>query len=668
MDYTSWANDEMKANSKYISFKSFVRKFGFISKEVAMSHYSQMLESSRLAKALRESLRSEYDVFVEAHLDSFWLEWDRELASDELTASCDTVAKRTAAFAQRASLALSARGFSKLEADNAVQNGAQQADVDNFQTGRKHPRDPSDNECTAQQMTPRNKLSIPGLNDPFLDDAVGECPVEDNRSVAVDNVVDDAVEADEDTFDNAVNNAVQDLNIGHSFIPQVDTDEDGGEIVQNAAGGSASSSTKRPRSPSVTTVEPWHTLAVALVAMVNGATNAPLPSATPAMSESHSHLFHHTIELLQKYQGQTPSERDILLIKDAQVSMSCLLNTISSSATTYFDQNNRQLLHDARQMSHMPNFTEHPSSSILREYCEFLEAEGVAALRSKVICDRGKLQGEATDYKLSPQAVIRDKTLHILEKLCDFILHPPFPKDDPSESDCLHLWASIFVVIMEKIHMKTGETVLAASKIMKRLQFLEHGDVSEAGRKVDCIFLAGGVEVSNIEFKRLNICGADVAIQNRKNVRLARCIQEEMYALGLENPVVFMADVQGYTGAFYRICPMGDIAIAGTTTDEFAHIPTTEGGLIEFLEDSSLPIIWNYIVALEANVRTIETTKEKNEARMAKVNMKANLYRANTPPPHERAFRSHVMLTPTKSKKRKSEKAMDMSKPKPYPL
>lgn len=80
---------------------------------------------------------------------------------------------------------------------------------------------------------------------------------------------------------------------------------------------------------------------------------------------------------------------------------------------------------------------------------------------------------------------------------------------------------------------------------MKTLQSLEHGDVSDGGRKVDCIFVAEGVEISNVEFNRPNIRDTDVAIQSRKNVRLARCIQEELRTLGMEEPVVYMTDVQG---------------------------------------------------------------------------------------------------------------------------
>lgn len=37
----------------------------------------------------------------------------------------------------------------------------------------------------------------------------------------------------------------------------------------------------------------------------------------------------------------------------------------------------------------------------------------------------------------------------------------------------------------------------------------------------------------------------EVAIQNRKNIRLDRCIQEGLCMLNIEGPVVFMADMQG---------------------------------------------------------------------------------------------------------------------------
>lgn len=85
-----------------------------------MSHYVQLLNSSRLSATRRERLTATYNDFVKAHLDSFWLEWDREEACHEFDVSCETVTKRTAALAQKASLAISARGFSAVQANNST--------------------------------------------------------------------------------------------------------------------------------------------------------------------------------------------------------------------------------------------------------------------------------------------------------------------------------------------------------------------------------------------------------------------------------------------------------------------------------------------------------------------------------------------------------------------
>ncbi|KAF9429108.1 hypothetical protein BGZ76_001801 [Entomortierella beljakovae] len=124
---------------------------------------------------------------------------------------------------------------------------------------------------------------------------------------------------------------------------------------------------------------------------------------------------------------------------------------------------------------------------------------------------------------------------------------------------------------MEKIQTKSGETALAASKIMKKLQNMEYGDVSESGRKVNCIFVVEGIEVSNIEFKRPNVSDTDIAIRNRKNVRLARCIQEELSTIGMEEPVVYMADVQDLL--LHRAC---DLRTTLKQNSPFYEIPNVD--------------------------------------------------------------------------------------------
>ncbi|KAF9348416.1 hypothetical protein BGX26_000171 [Mortierella sp. AD094] len=121
MQHVAWANEIREVDGKlkeHVSFHSFVRRFGFTSKEEAMSQYERLLRSSRLNKKRRERLKAAYDEFVKTRLDSFWWSWDWEQASHEFDASCDIVVKRTAILAQRESLAVTARGFSAVQTDS----------------------------------------------------------------------------------------------------------------------------------------------------------------------------------------------------------------------------------------------------------------------------------------------------------------------------------------------------------------------------------------------------------------------------------------------------------------------------------------------------------------------------------------------------------------------
>ena len=77
------------------------------------------------------------------------------------------------------------------------------------------------------------------------------------------------------------------------------------------------------------------------------------------------------------------------------------------------------------------------------------------------------------------------------------------------------------------------------------MQSSEFGDPSDSGRKADCLFMMGDIELSNIEFKRQGIDETEIRIQNRKNVRLGRCLQESHAKYGIEAPSILMADVVG---------------------------------------------------------------------------------------------------------------------------
>ncbi|KAF9117464.1 hypothetical protein BGW39_002160, partial [Mortierella sp. 14UC] len=284
--------------------------------------------------------------------------------------------------------------------------------------------------------------------------------------------------------------------------------------------------------------------------------------------------------------------------------MSCVLNTMSKRVCDHFEQSSSEdLIGQAISLSIIDNFEEHPSVLYLQKYVETLAENGVYQLRKMLIIDWGLLHSKHKEHHLTGEAEVEDKVLQIL------------------------------------IHL--GEKMLEASKIMRKWQAEEYGDVSEAGRKVDCLFMFDGIELSNLEIKHPDISKNELGIQNKKNIRLARCIQEAHIALGVKDACVFMADVCGFVGAFCQLQPMGDISVAGRTTSTLVHLPRTAGALEEFLESSSLAIIWNFITHLERQGPRIVRAKERSDAALEKVKLSDGLAvpRGSTPPPKTRKFK-----------------------------
>ncbi|KAF9981704.1 hypothetical protein BGZ65_003656 [Modicella reniformis] len=326
------------------------------------------------------------------------------------------------------------------------------------------------------------------------------------------------------------------------------------------------------------TEEPWRTLMKSLKKIVNGEKCVTFPAPLQSMIPEHVLLFKHAVNLLETYQAQDAQDKDITLVKDAQGDLVVMATS-------------RNLI---------PAFEEHPSTTYLEKYATTLRDKGIRHLRKKLVVDRGVLQDKHMEVDVLPAvAEIEDKVLRILTALCDFILQPPFGNASPSENDCLHLWTSIFTIIADKVTLHTGEKVLQASKIIRQMQTIEFGDVSESGRKVDCIFMNDNIELSNIEFKNPDIAMRDLTIQNRKNVRLARCIQEAHKDFGVQDASVLMADVSGFVGVFYQVQTLGEITIAGKVTSTTVLLPRT-AGLGLFLQTKSLAVMWNYISFLEA--------------------------------------------------------------------
>ncbi|KAF9539696.1 hypothetical protein EC957_005113 [Mortierella hygrophila] len=359
----------------------------------------------------------------------------------------------------------------------------------------------------------------------------------------------------------------------------------GTRIETPTKAATAPAATKSSRSPrkkrkmEYTTEELWHSLLVVLQQIINGERRVVFPVVPAEMIPVNKLLFDHAVDAMQSYLAQPIDARDTLLLKDAQCSMSWVLNTMSSHVNKFFGESDgEELFGAAKDHCLVAGFEKHACSTILVEYLPVMREKGAEYLHRRLIADRGKLASDYLECPSSPPtAVLRDQVLHIL--------------------------------------LEIGEKALKASKVVRRQQAAECGEVSEAGRKVDCLLAFESIELSNVEFKLQGALEKETAIQGRKNIRLARALQEAHGRHGAGDVSVFMADVIGFVGTFYQVCPMGDVHIAGRTTNSMVFLPHTPGGLELFLQSKSLAIICNYIARLEAQGPELMKAYEMHDQR-----------------------------------------------------
>ncbi|KAF9318826.1 hypothetical protein BG006_003123 [Podila minutissima] len=245
---------------------------------------------------------------------------------------------------------------------------------------------------------------------------------------------------------------------------------------------------------------------------------------------------------------------------------------MSANAQEYFASSQHQEpLDQACSLSVIEGFDNHPSTAIAQEYVDCLAKHGVDGLKKQLIVDRGVLNTSTWSARIYRRRLT-------CETRCKFVLRPPFNTESPSENDCLHIWTSVFDVIMDKISLHTRDDV---------------GGLEGYASHV----VAG----TRRQFKRAEIGERDLAIQNRKNVRLARCIQQVHASLGVEDPSIFMADA-----------------------------------------------------SLEAQAPIVQLAKELHEVEHEKANFTRAIHRnrASTPPPVQRRFQDHVLFTPQKKRPR----------------
>ncbi|KAG9072242.1 hypothetical protein KI688_000011 [Linnemannia hyalina] len=365
------------------------------------------------------------------------------------------------------------------------------------------------------------------------------------------------------------------------------------------------------------------------VGIIN-AQNVQLPAASPDMPDLQELLFDHAVDMLKRYQQQKDKEKDATLVKDAQVAMSRVLNTMSPRAVQHF----------TRKKEDQP-------------YSEVLHEHDVTYLARKVLLDRAGLVAQYPLDELLPKKVImQDKVFRIVEYLCHIVCSPPYKTTDPSENDCLLIWAQVFGIIADKVSILSGERMLESSKLLRRQQAAEFGDLCDTGRKVDLAFAFKDIEISNIEFKRPNLPTQSIIIQSRKNIRLGRCIQEIHKGYGVQDPSVIMGDVSGSVGMFHQLARMDEIWIAGKMVKSTVQIPTTPGSLESFLESNSLALIWNYTEYLERQGPRTKQAKEHHDrdSEMGAFSEAVSCSRPTTPPRKVKPFSDVVTFSPSKKR------------------
>ncbi|ORZ27724.1 hypothetical protein BCR41DRAFT_345779 [Lobosporangium transversale] len=192
------------------------------------------------------------------------------------------------------------------------------------------------------------------------------------------------------------------------------------------------------------TPEPWRSLTVALISLVNGVKNAEIPPVPLDMLADHTNLFRHASNCLQQYQENV---KETVHIMNAMVSMSCALNLCASGMEEYFKD---AYLDSARKACIRKGFNkDHNVNEVLSPMREILK-KGVEHLSHWIQVRRGENSQLSLAGTPGPSDQIHDQILSVIQHICHFIMEPPFGSSPPSEEDCSHQWFTICNVKAQK--------------------------------------------------------------------------------------------------------------------------------------------------------------------------------------------------------------------------
>ncbi|KAI8602504.1 hypothetical protein EDD21DRAFT_413923 [Dissophora ornata] len=317
------------------------------------------------------------------------------------------------------------------------------------------------------------------------------------------------------------------------------------------AGKRVSTSTPKKKKAKHYTEQPWHDL---MICLVNNKTPDEFPEPGNDLGHRRRLLFDHAVDSLEGYLAQGEHKKDIVLLKDAFVCASLW-------------KSEAELIADAKDRTRIQGFGAHACTQHLKKYHNLLLKHDIKELYKKLIIDRATLV--QANMNADQQQMWRTKPSKF-SWFCKCLAAKRY-----CENDCLQLWVRIFVILATKITIHTGEQALKASRIVRFHQQAEYGDVSDAGRKVDCLLAYKGLELSNAEFKHPAVT-EEVGLQTRKSIQLARAFQEAHHRRGAADEFILMMDIslaqKKNKNLYEQIYITG--LVRGTGLGKRAYIPT----------------------------------------------------------------------------------------------
>ncbi|KAF9360656.1 hypothetical protein BGX34_007650 [Mortierella sp. NVP85] len=410
---------------------------------------------------------------------------------------------------------------------------------------------------------------------------------------------------------------------------------------------------KRSRDTATVSENCWHNLYLAFAKAHFGEEDFSVPAVPPELSPNHQGLFRLARDRLLEYQALRKNQKDQLLLKDAMVAMSCLVNLVSPSTYSYFSD---EFIAKAYDQCMEPDFSVHQQiMSWLEKFKDPVNpVADPSTIRDVASIDKADLIKARRQLEIGTRSM-HEKVLDVVEQVCDLVTERPFGDTQTlSENDCLNTWTNIFKTMLpDGLTLHTGETGLQSSKEVQCEISDEYGNEgSDTGRRVDMRFCYGGIEIANIEFKPPSQKKTARAKQSRKNLRLGRCIQRRLEKLGVPRPEVFCGHISGYLGFMAKIMWVEDVYVSGKVTDHVISLPTTKTALNKFMDGHSLSCIVHFLERLATLGKSAQIAAELHEAAESEAELEEDL-EYDVIPRHSfpKTLDQTIILTPRKKQK-----------------